>query len=240
MTTIIERIRERHGKAANEPVGVRAIFGKSITTEPEKRLVRIIANTDDVDLDREVVVPSGADTRYFRQNKSVFCDHDTRMSQSVAVLRTLTPEPDHHRFKAWKANVCIRNNPTGDELLTMISEEGVGASIGMLPTDYGAPSEMERKQYTRGESLVKSIVRAWEWLELSFTCFPCNVSCSASLVKSMDDRMPTTIERLLVGNQISTKSAELVGFRTGPMLVSPIVKTPRILTCSIPSLRAAV
>ena len=96
----------------------------------------------------------------------------------------------------------------------MIEEGGVGASVGFIADEWGDPTEIEKKAYASGNDEPESIVRKWSWLELSFTCFPCNLTCRASVSKSFGNEMPDQIERLLSAGKISVKSAQLVGFNT--------------------------
>lgn len=217
MTTIIERIREKHGLSEAAPVGVVGTFGKDMTTDTENRQVWVIANTDDVDLQNEVVVPAGADTAYFRRNGNIFVDHKTSMDCWVGKLRDMHASPSTREFKSWKVGIWCRKTELGDDVLTMANEGGVGVSIGFIPEDWGNPSETEKKMYG-GEC--ESIVRRWKWLELSFTPFPCNVSCQTQVVKRSAGK-PEVIECLLSAGRIKKSSAAAVGF---PVRTSPAVR----------------
>lgn len=212
MSTILERIREKHHLSDAAPVGVVGTFGKDMSTDRENRQVWVIANTDDVDLQNEVVVPSGADTAYFRKNGNVFADHQTNMDCWVGKLRDMSPSPSAREFKSWKVGIWCRKTELGDDILTMANEGGVGVSIGFIPEDWGKPTDIETKTY--GGSC-ESIVRRWKWLELSFTPFPCNVSCQTQMVTRSAGK-PEIIETLLSTNRIKRASAVSVGFPVRP------------------------
>jgi hypothetical protein len=210
--TIIDRIRKRSG--AEGPIGVRGVFPKAMELMAE-RTVRVIANTDDIDLQQEVVVPNGADTSYFFANGNVFVDHQTDFDYFVGKRRRASPYPNNRDFKAWQIDVWVRPTELGNDVLTMAQAGAVGVSIGFIPTDWGRPDAGEVKSY--GTQL-ESIVRRWKWLELSFTAFPCNVACqSQGMVR--DESKAAAIEELLTKGAIKMKSAEAVGFHTGPMPV---------------------
>ena len=214
---IIDRIRTNNKLAADAVVGVRGSFGKDATVEGDDRTVVVIANTNDIDLQDEVVVPSGLDTSYFKDNGSVFCDHNTDMANWVGIRRAHYPFPSSTDFRALRVRVFMRDTPLGNDILKMVRSHGVGVSIGFIPTDWGRPTEAEVKAY--GKAL-QSIVRAGKMLELSFTAFPCNVSCRSMEVRS-DDRKAAVIEGLLTKGAIRRESAAAVGFpvKTGRRIV---------------------
>lgn len=203
---------------ADAVVGVRGTFGDSVKIQRDGRTVDVIANTDDVDLVNEVVVPRGAAAdSYFFQNRQVFCDHETTVQMAVGNLRRWSAFPDSNLFKAWRVQVYVRDTPLGNDILSMVRDGGLGVSIGFIPTDYGVPDEGERKMYG---PTVESIVRAWQWLELSFTAFPCNVACR-SMASNIDDSKAAVIDRLLTKGVIKRESAMAVGF---PVKVGRIIK----------------
>lgn len=215
MNSIVDRIRHRHKDAIGDrSIGVCGVFPKQLEVMAE-RTVRVIANTDDIDLQREVVVPSGAETSYFFANGNIFVDHNTEMEYFVGKRRRCSPYPNNRDFKAWQVDVWLRPTELGNDVLTMAQAGAVGVSIGFIPLDWGRPGPDEMKRY--GEGLA-SIVRSWKWLELSFTAFPCNVACqSQGLVR--DESKAGVIEEMLTKGAIHKKSAEAVGFRTAPMPV---------------------
>lgn len=230
MNSVIDNIRARHKLSDSTPLGVAGIFGKEMTTDTENRQVWCIANSDDVDLTREVVVPSGADISYFKANGNIFVDHKTTMDSWVGKMRDMRPSPDARMFKAWRVGVWLRKTELGDDILTMASEGGIGWSIGFIPTEHGKPTSEETKMYSGDGNECEYVIRRWKWLELSATPFPCNVNCQTQAV-TRSAGAPDVIETLLSAGRIKKASAAAVGYpvRTGPSIrVKWVAKnTPR-------------
>lgn len=206
---ILERIRANNKLSNSDAIGVRGTFGKEMAIEGDNRTVMVIANTNDVDLQQEVVVPSGADLSYFKSNGSVFCDHRTDVQNFVGIRRNQYPYPSAADHSAWMVRVFVRETPLGNDILSMVRAGGLGVSIGFIPTDWGRPTEAESKSY--GPAMT-SIVRAWKWLELSFTAFPCNVACRSMEIPAGDTRKAGILDNLLCKGAIRRESAAAVGF----------------------------
>lgn len=168
MTTtheLIYKVARRHARR-EALVRVRACPFKLDHKDASEDNGRVfIANTADVDLDNEVVVPAGADTTYFFKNRTIFLDHD--YTKPVARLRYASLKGGK-----WVVNMTFGRTPLALEAKANVDDGVVnGSSIGFIPTDYGRPTAEEVKAYGPHES----IVRTWEWLELSLTGLPCNV-----------------------------------------------------------------
>ena len=133
-TTILTRLKQ-HGIQDGETVGVVSSYGKGaeLETKTDSRELIVVANTGDIDLDNEVVVPSGADTRYFERNRMIFADHQYDLSQvagRLAVLfrglggspgvelRPVSPEVSRHRL-SWRRKLA-----TEVELMPRASFDG--------------------------------------------------------------------------------------------------------------------
>lgn len=191
------KIARRH--VVREPVRVkRMAMAFDHKDAGEDRGVVVIANTADVDLDSEVVVPSGADTTYFFKNRTIFWNHDYNIP--IARLRYASLKGGK-----WIVNMTFGKGEFASEVRSMV-EDGVvtGTSVGFIPTLYGRPTPEETKAYGPHES----IVRAWKWLELSVTPLPCNVEAmigagekglvsKATLAKALPDRV-TAKKRVLI------------------------------------------
>lgn len=130
-----------------------------------------IATTADVDLDREVVVPAGAVTDYFFKNRTIFLDHD--YTKPVARLRYASLKGGR-----WVVNMTFGRSALAQEAQQNVDDGVVnGCSIGFIPIDHGRPTIDEVKTYGPHES----IVRSWEWLELSLTGLPCNLAAQVAM-----------------------------------------------------------
>lgn len=170
------------GYSDTDPVGLlgvlidpRDVRVKSQT--PTQTIVEVVATTDDVDLDDEVVVPGGANLAYFLRNGSVFVDHDTRFASRVGVQRSVRPFPTGSSQRGWAVDIVMDPGAFAQDVLAKAQSGGMGMSIGFRAKDWGKPTAEEVKRYTRDGKAPQSIVRTWDWLELSFTPMPCNVAC---------------------------------------------------------------
>lgn len=166
------------GHREDEPVGILAARAKVVRRKGRNGgVVEVIATTDDIDLDDEVVVPTGADKGYFLRNASVFIDHRTYMEARVGVAMAIRPWPSVSAQRGWLVDVSMDDSDAARDVVAKCENGGMGVSIGFRPTDRGTPTPDEVKRYSRDGRVPKSIVREWEWLELSFTPMPCNVAC---------------------------------------------------------------
>jgi hypothetical protein len=200
--SIVERIKdeaERRGHACKGPVGVVSTFSKEMRVDQPNRDVVAVATTDDLDLEEEVVVPGGADTTYFKNNRKVFVDHEYGLLNAVGVLRNLKKWRGTNGADGWLARVHVPespDNPLASHVLALAAAEGIGMSIGFEAMDFGRPTTDESKRYPGA----KSIVREWRWLELSFTALPCNVACQSQGMTTDTSKAARTREFLTKSN----------------------------------------
>ncbi len=214
---VIERIRKRHGMEDGVEVGVRSSFGADavVDTESGNRDLIVVATTDDVDLDDEVVVPSGADTTYFFGNKRIFVDHEYTVDKYVAVLRKAMAYPSVNDHRAWKVRMRVRPGPLGDDVLTIARESGIGSSIGFEPIRSGPPTDDEKAQYAKAGRSPRSVVRQWRWLELSLTAMPCNVMCQGGMA-SVDSTRAVALDEMVTKGLIRRETARAFGLPDAP------------------------
>lgn len=219
---IVDRIRIKNALAPDSPVGVVGCFAKSAKIEGDGRTVRAIATTDDIDCDMEVVVPEGADLGYFVQNRGIFIDHRMDYAHCCGKLRDvkLFVRPDTGR-SGFEVRVYCNTSPAGEAVLAMAREQGTGWSIGFEARDRGRPTADEETRYARGGKVPRSVVRGWEWLELSATMFPCNVACQTGETV-VDDRNKALLDEMVTKGRMSRESAALLGLAEaapGPLRV---------------------
>ncbi len=189
---LIEAMRKRLGTYAKDrALGITAMVAPEIQASAHDHNLVIIANTDDVDADEEVLVPSGAiNDSYFFRNKAMFTDHETDFGRFVAKMRVCTPFPSVADHRQWRLRCQVLSgigNPDADFIWAVASDPslGIGVSVGYAPLDEGVPTPDERKRYPG----CKWIIRTWDWLETSFTPAPCNVSCQTLGVVARDEVM---------------------------------------------------
>lgn len=204
-----------YAAAAKGPVGVKGYSRATVSVDEENGNNDIIlrANTDQVDLDREVVVPSGADTTYFFENRVIFSDHQTDVASVVAGLRSASLKKRAAGGEEWLIRVrLIPEMPQSGWIKAIAREVGIGCSIGFLATEYGPPTGIERKAWPG----VESVVRRWPWLETSFTPMPCSVTCGTTMGEKsvkIDKSRQDGLDRMLRLGHLPTEAADWLGMR---------------------------
>lgn len=169
----IELMRRKHKRPATDTLGFHEMeltIERKVAGQPE---IIAIANSAAIDLQQEVVVPSGADTSYFFGKRTIYLNHN--YDWPIGSLRSATLKNGQ-----WLCRFAFASTPQAQEVSTLVAEGIVrGVSIGFVATDYGAPTADEAKTY----GPMRSIVRKWLWLELSVTPMPCNPEAVIQLVK---------------------------------------------------------
>lgn len=213
---IIDRIKSHPGVSESDKVGVVSSFGKGadVIVKADTRDIVVTANTGDIDLDHEVVVPSGADTSYFLKNRHVFADHKYDIADGAGRLRSLSPYPSKEDHRAWKMRVRINDNPIGNAIMDIVRETGqIGVSVGFVAKDYGNPTDDERAKYGGDNpDRLTAVIRKWDWFETSFTLLPCNVACQSDAFtegKSLD--MLDAVDRMVTKGVIKRDVAAALG-----------------------------
>lgn len=197
---LVARIKAKHRLNDSVPVGTfRCIDGKAaLDTARGNNDVLAIANTDDTDLDEEVVLPSGCSWKYIEKNTTLFKDHKYDVEDIVAAYRAKTSIKSGNVLRGWeiRARLLEGDAHPGAAIIRSLIEQGVGIgmSIGFIATDAGRPTTEEAKRFPNA----KSIVRECQLLEVSFTGMPCNVSCQTQ-VGTMDVSKAADIRRSVPG-----------------------------------------
>jgi len=174
-----------------------------------------IVTSSEIDGEGEVVVSEGLDPTYFRQNKSVFSDHDHTMKGRVGFLRALKLVQLGDGTKAWRARIGMHSLPLSRDIITIAQESGsIGLSIGFIPLDYGHPTPKEVTLYGRGSKRFHTIVRTAKWIETSLTPFPANVTSRGVLVmdQSQQDEAKGLIDNLLSRGMIGHEVSDFLGY----------------------------
>lgn len=218
--TVLERIRRTAKKMLGiegEPVLSGGVADPSMVRRESagNRTIEVIATTDDVDCDREVLVAEGMDTTYFNVNGKVFIDHDTTWPYMVGYKRGISPFLALNGTAGWKIRVELRRTPLGEEVLTVAQEAGVGCSVGFIKEEWGAPTPEEIRRYTRNGRSPRSIVRKWHLMELSFTAQPCNPACQ-SIKGPAVAALRASVDRLLAEGKVSKATVAAFGLDRPP------------------------
>lgn len=164
--------------STDNPIGIKAgLWGGGTKTGVKQATggpleVVCYANTAAVDLEREVVVPSGLDVRsYLTMNKNLFVDHRYDVLSAVAVCRSMTLDPS-----GWLCRGVFHedmSNPYVKACVALAKAGTLAMSVGFEALDWGAPTVEEAKAYPG----VESVVRKARVLEVSYTAMPMNVTC---------------------------------------------------------------
>lgn len=219
---IVERV-QKHAtlKGADTPFGVVSGFGMGPTNARVRKdangahQLTLIVNTGDIDLQDEVVIPSGCtDMAYLMSNQKVFADHIYDIEHTIGALRSPPkPYPSKADHLAWKASIVLdTGNPIAKAVVRIVENlGGIGASIGFIPIDRGAPTEDELGVYAKAGQTLTSIVRTWKWFEFSLTCLPCNVTCQTQDVSGESAKMVEGVERLVTMGSVDRAAAAALG-----------------------------
>jgi hypothetical protein len=203
------------GVPGDGPIGIKGVLPEfKAVSEPQSGRddYLAIANTDDIDLDDEVVIPSGLSTTYIARNKQLFADHSYGTMDVVGSIRYFKKYPSPQEHTAWQVRISLNESPLGLATRAIIENTGhTGLSIGFRAIDYGPPSEDETKRYTRDSKRPRSIVRSGEWFELSTTPLPCNVSCQTGVAIPSGEKRVTDLVDLVRKGIIDRECAAMLG-----------------------------
>ena len=164
--TLTHDIASHHKLSDAASVGTKLATIDMMDTSISQRMVSGIVCTDAVDMEGEIVVPSGLDTSYFPERvKAVYLNHNYD-ALPVGKCRKMVLNDRGQLF----CQTVIARGGQGDDLLSLM-EEGVlnGLSIGFV-TQSCSPPKPEEERY-RG---AKSVVRSAKLLEYSIVSMPCN------------------------------------------------------------------
>jgi len=204
--SISTRMRERHHLSGDTDVRIKYVTASSPLFDPDRREYAVVANTADVDLDHEVVLPKGAlpsnggSMDYFLRNRKLFWGHN----YEGLSIGQLSRDPSLKR-KGWFLRMRISKTGFGHDLVAMMSDGMYpGASIGFVPLESHTPTPTEVKAFGDHDL----IHTAWQWLETSLTHMPCNPACQAvSEVVATE----TALARAAADGKIAWKSAIRMG-----------------------------
>lgn len=180
LVTAIRRraIERRSMKDANAPIGIMAGRWSHNTKAGVEQVagkpleVVCYANTAAVDLESEVVLPTGCDMQsYLGVNRNLFVDHNYDVCSAVAIVRSMTLTPS-----GWLCRGVFHDDMTNPYVRACVALAKAGTlamSIGFEAMDWGAPTAAELAAYPG----IQSIVRQCRVLEVSYTAMPTNVTC---------------------------------------------------------------
>lgn len=193
---IVQAIRRRAVETgtltkADNPIGVmagrQAYHAKAKVKQVSGQPLEVVcyASTAAVDLEYEVVLPSGCDMQsYLGVNRNLFVDHMYDVCSAVATVRSMALTPS-----GWLCHGVFHDdlqNPYVRACVALAKAGTLAMSIGFEAIEWGPPTEAERAAYPG----IESIVRRCKVLEVSYTAMPMNVTCrmvSANLDAAVDN-----------------------------------------------------
>lgn len=206
----LERLRAKWGFGKDSRIGLIGLPSLHCKAADAKnpRDIVVTANTDDIDLDAEVVVPSGADTRHYRANGANFLDHKYDFPHHIGFMRSLKQSDDG---RAWINRSQIFSNlksPLADDLLVVAATAGIGSSIGYEELEGSPPNEKDPVRYQKAAW----VTRKWSMIELSFTAMPCNVACHGGAESAADaEKCWGILDNLVTKSRIKRETARAFG-----------------------------
>ena len=206
---------------ADNPIGIkaglwgsgRAVGVKQVQGQPLE--VVCYANTSAVDLEREVVVPTGLDVRsYLTTNKNLFVDHRYDVLSAVAVCRSMTLDPG-----GWLCRGAFHDdmaNPYVKACVALAKAGTLAMSVGFEALDWGPPTDAEAKAYPG----VEGVVRKARVLEVSYTAMPMNVTCrQVASNLAANSETAEKCRKALIDAHISGRVIEDFGIRPKKVLI---------------------
>jgi HK97 family phage prohead protease len=137
----------------------------------EQREFTAIISTSDMDLDNEVLLPTGANMKEFKGNPILLFNHDKNMP----IGKALSVRKSGNGLKATAK--LAEGIDTVDNIWKLI-KQGIlkGISVGFLVEERRAPTSDDLKMFGKN---VRSVISKWKLLEFSVVSVPCN---SAALI----------------------------------------------------------
>ena len=202
----------------------------TVKADAGERLITLVATTEHVDVDDEVIVAAGAaPDSYFFKNRSVFVDHWYDLSSFVGKVRRFIPRPNESNQTSWEVQIRLnKDHPFTPMILSLAEDGGIGSSIGFARLEGGKPTEAEVKQYTGPDGRKPEIItRRWEWIEQSITAMPANVHAQSVGFDAAKSQM---LDSYLTKGAISREFAVLLGLpEKKKRVLYPTVTSPKVV-----------
>lgn len=210
----MERSTLRRVFIDQEPERIKAI-------DESNPMVEFIANTDNVDLDRDVIVPDGAwydpsspddleRNSYFFVNKALVRNHSYQPEDTIGRLRK-AELVDLPNARAWKVTATLVRLKSARVPVSDVLEL---ARNGLLKWSVGLRDATARDyDGTKDPDRYKSagmVVDSWNWWETSATIVPINAMTPTTGVR-VDQKAASRLDNALCKGIISTDIAEVFG-----------------------------
>lgn len=193
--------------------------------------VRVVAMTEAIDVDDEVVIASGVrPDSYFFRNRSVFLDHTYDIDSHIGNARRFVPRPTKGSPSMWEVHVkLIKDHRHTPKIMDLCRSGDIGTSIGFARLEGGKPTEEELARYTKDGRKPLVVSRSWEWIELSFTAIPANVEAQAIGTDEMEEAKASRLDELVSKGRCPRDLAVALGLPESPKRrLYPTSERPRL------------
>jgi len=177
-TQAIEAIQARHSGATVRMASMGAAMVKE--EGGAERTFTATITTDQLDRDREVLVPDGMDPTEFRKSPTIFWNH----MYDMPVGKALDINKSHSQWVS-KAQIAARPKDFQgdffpDFVWAMVSQNMIsGVSVGFEPIEERKPTARDRKEH--GDQ-IRNVVSKWKLLEWSIAPLQSNVGAVITAV----------------------------------------------------------
>lgn len=193
--------------------------------------VRVVAMTEAIDVDDEVVVAGGVrPDSYFFRNRSVFLDHQYDIDSHIGNARRFVAKPTEGNPSMWEVHCkLIKDHRHTKKIMDLCREGSIGTSIGFARLAGGKPTDDEIAKYTKDGREPTVVSREWEWIELSFTAIPANVEAQAIGTDAMEEAKAAMLDDLVSKGRCPRDLAVGLGLPESPRRrLYPTTERPRL------------
>jgi hypothetical protein len=211
MKPLVDAIRSRHGDDAKYA----PLVGSYKVAAGDSHLITMTANTATLDLEDELVLPSGCELdkdgqpKYFAKSKAVYYNHDYYSTTPVGVLVRASMKSG-----GWTVQVRLHGkNQLSRELIDLFALGDDcpirGGSIGFRELGARKPTDEEKAKY--GPTL-RRVVDRWLWLEHSITPMPCNPDALITDYGAATEKAVIVLDELVSDGVIRPETARTLGW----------------------------
>ena len=174
-------IAEERGKKPSDIEFIRKGVIVKAAIEDEERSSTELINTPDVDRDKEILIPRGADLRYYKTNPQVLWAH------SYGTLPIGKAAWVKKKAEGLLAKTIYATTELAEQIWQLVKGGFLPArSVGFIPLESHEPDEKEIRKYPeRAEA--RRVIDKWELLEYSVVPVPSNrQALQQAMAKGLD------------------------------------------------------
>ena len=163
-----DAVAEQMGKKPSEVEFIRKGVIVKADTEEEERSSTELINTPNVDRDKEILIPRGADLTYYKQNPQVLWAH-SYSTPPIGKAAWVKKKPE-----GLLAKTIYATTELAEEIWQLVKGGFLPArSVGFIPMESHEPDEKEIRKYPERAD-ARRVIDKWELLEYSVVPVPSN------------------------------------------------------------------